>query len=214
MPSAPDSPGPTKPASPPSAAERPPVRIGSITLARHAEPDLSRKVRLSARQYRDWWATYEGVGIVAGQSPPQRLLEAAGKAGMVYTSTRPRSIETAKVLVGTREMTHEALFIEAPLPPPNWPDFVKLSPRTWGVIARVSWWIGGHKGEESRREAQGRAVRAARLLHEVAMGGKDVLLVAHGFFNTMIGAELRRLGWRRSGGRGYRYWSTRHYERP
>jgi broad specificity phosphatase PhoE len=190
------------------------ARVGSITLARHGEPDLSRKVRISAREYRDWWARYEAVGIVAGQSPPPQLMEAAVKAGAVYTSTRPRSIETARVLVGAREMTHEALFIEAPLPPPNWPDAVKLSPRTWGVISRVSWWVGGHKDEESRPEAKARSIRAARLLHDVAFGGADVLLVAHGFFNTMIGAELRRLGWRCVGGRGYRYWSARRYERP
>ncbi len=34
-------------------------------------------------------------------------------------------------------------------------------------------------------------------------------MVAHGFFNTMIGIELRRMGWRCVKGRGYRYWSTR-----
>ena len=213
MPSDPQSPGQTKPPTAPAAPQGAPARVGSITLARHAEPDLSRKVRLNAREYRQWWATYEGVGIVAGQSPPPRLRAAADQAGMVYTSTRPRSIESAKVLVGSRQMTHEALFIEAPLPPPDWPDAIKLSPRAWGVISRVSWWIGGHKGEESRPEAQGRARRAARLLHEVAMSGTDVLLVAHGFFNTMIGVELRRLGWRCVRGRGYRYWSIRHFRR-
>jgi hypothetical protein len=214
MPSDPQSPGQTTSSPQPPAGPGAAARLGAITLARHGEPDLSRKVRLNAREYRKWWATYEGVGIVAGQSPPPKLLQTAGAAGMVYTSTRPRSIETAKVLVGARQMTHEALFIEAPLPPPAWPDFIRFSPKAWGVISRVSWWIGGHKGEESRREAQARAVRAARLLHDVAMSGVDVLLVAHGFFNTMIGTELRRLGWRRAGGRGWRYWSTRHYRRP
>ncbi len=29
----------------------------------------------------------------------------------------------------------------------------------------------------------------------------------------MIGLELRRLGWRLVKGRGWRYWSTRYYER-
>ena len=36
---------------------------------------------------------------------------------------------------------------------------------------------------------------------------------AHGFFNSMIGMELRRLGWRCVKGRGWRYWSTRYFER-
>ncbi len=40
-----------------------------------------------------------------------------------------------------------------------------------------------------------------------------VTLVAHGFFNTMIGLELRRLGWRCVQDRGFKYWSTRHFER-
>ena len=213
MPMDPPSPGQTEtPGAPPATAKA--TRVGAITLARHGEPDLSRKVKLTAREYRDWWARYEAVGIVAGQSAPPRLMQAALKAGAVYTSTRPRSIETAKVLVGGRATTPEALFIEAPLPPPNWPDAIRLPPRAWGVISRVSWWIGGHKNEESRPQAKSRAIRAARLLHEVASGGTDVLLVAHGYFNTMIGAELRRLGWRCVGGRGYRYWSTRHYEWP
>ena len=55
-------------------------RAGSIVLARHGEPALSRKVRLTAREYRDWWALYEAGGIIAGQSPPEHLKTAADQA--------------------------------------------------------------------------------------------------------------------------------------
>ncbi len=105
------------------------------------------------------------------------------------------------------------MFIEAPLPPPPCPEFVKLSPKAWGVISRLSWWLGGHRGEETRQAAQKRAVRAAKLLDEVARRGEDVLVVAHGFFNTMVGIELKKLGWRLVKGRGWKYWSTRYYQR-
>ena len=163
-------------------------RAGGIVLARHGEPALSRKVRLSSRQYREWWALYEAGGILAGQSPPDHLKEAAARAGVIYTSTRLRAKETALALAEGREFSHQEVFIEAPLPPPQCPDFVKLSPKVWGVISRLSWWLGHHRGE-------------------------DVLVVAHGFFNAMIGMELKKRGWRLVSGRGWRYWSTRYYQR-
>jgi broad specificity phosphatase PhoE len=189
-----------------------PGRAGGIVLARHAEPALSRKVKLTARQYRDWWALYEAGGILAGQVPPEHLQQTAARAGVILTSTRRRSIETARALADGRDLSHDEVFIEAPLPPPPWPDFLRFSPRTWGVISRFCWWFGGHGGQETRQEAQQRAIAAARQLHELALRGEDVLVVAHGFFNTMVGLELRRLGWRKVRGRGWRYWSSRYYE--
>ena len=186
---------------------------GAIVLARHGEPALSRDVKLTARQYRDWWALYEAGGILAGQTPPPHLKAAAARAGVILTSTRLRSIETARALAEGRELVHDEVFVEAPLPPPPWPDFIRLSPRAWGVVSRVSWWFGGHGGQETRQDAQKRAIAAARQLHGLALRGQDVLVVAHGFFNTMIGLELRRLGWRCVKGRGWRYWSTRYFQR-
>ena len=196
-------------APPPSAA-----RAGVIVLARHGEPALDRKLKLTARQYGDWWALYEAGGIKAGQVPPEHLVEAAIKADRIFTSTRLRSIETARALAAGRELAHDVQFVEAPLPPPPWPQFIKLSPRMWGFVSRVSWWVGHHGGQETRPQAQVRAKAAARRLHEMAMAGDSVLVVAHGFFNTMIGNDLRRLGWRCVRGRGWRYWSTRYFERP
>ncbi len=188
-------------------------RAGGIVLARHGEPALSRKVRLSSREYKEWWALYEAGGILAGQSPPEHLVKAAAKAGVIFTSTRRRAMETARALIEGRDFTHEERFIEAPLPPPPAPDFIKLSPKAWGVISRLTWWLGGHRGEETRPAAQKRAAEAARMLDEVARRGEDVLVVAHGFFNTMIGMELKKRGWRLVKGRGWRYWSTRYYQR-
>jgi broad specificity phosphatase PhoE len=197
---------------PPSAAAD---CAGGIVLARHGEPALSRKIRLSASQYRDWWALYEAGGIAQGQSPPGHLKSAAERAAVIYSSTRLRSIETAMALACGRDFTRDALFIEAPLPPPRWPDFIRLSPRLWGVISRIWWWFfGHHEDQETRAEAEARAAEAARRLDEMARRSGDVLVVAHGFFNTMIGLELKRLGWRCVKGRGYKYWSTRYFEKP
>jgi broad specificity phosphatase PhoE len=190
----------------------PATRPGAITLARHGEPALSRKTRLSAQGYRDWWARYETGGLKSGQTPPPHLVEAARCANVIVASIRPRSMETARAVSGEREFTPHEVMVEAPLPPPRWPDFLKLSPRAWGVIARAAWWFfNHHEGQETRLQAQGRARQAADHLENLAADGGDVLVLAHGFFNAMVGNELKRRGWRLVRDEGYRYWSARRF---
>jgi broad specificity phosphatase PhoE len=187
---------------------------GAIVLARHGEPALSRRIRLNAAGYRRWWAAYEEGGILAGQTPPAELLDLARHADIIFASTRRRAVETAEAVAGGKLFIRDPMFIEAPLPPPPLPGFLKFSPKSWGVIARFAWWLGYHGGEETRAQAQVRAVAASERLVAAASGGADVLLLAHGYFNWMVGIELTRLGWRRMQDRGFKYWATRRFERP
>jgi len=185
---------------------------GAIVLARHGEPDLSRKLRMNAAGYADWWARYEETGLKAGQTAPDGLKLFAEGASIILCSTRPRSMETAKAVAEGRTIQVDPGLIEAPLPPPNWPSWFKLSPRIWGVVARVHWWFGQSRGQESRAEAQCRADAAAERLSALAANG-DVLVLAHGYFNTMIGLSLQRDGWKLKSSEGYRYWAMRRFER-
>jgi broad specificity phosphatase PhoE len=73
--------------------------------------------------------------------------------------------------------------------------------------------FGWHGGEETFAESKRRARAASERLVTAALNGADVLLVAHGFFNLMVGLELKRLGWRRMEDRGFKYWATRRFER-
>ena len=195
--------------APPDAPEHP----GAIVLARHGKPALSRKIRLSAAGYRDWWAQYEAGGITASQDVPSALQTIADNAGFIIASTRIRSIETARALSRGRAFAEDPIFVEAPLPPPGWPNWLKFSPRTWGFISRTAWWfLDHHHGQETRVQAHARAGEAARQLAELAASGQDVLVVAHGFFNGMVARALKRLGWRCTLDQGYRYWSARRFE--
>jgi broad specificity phosphatase PhoE len=190
-----------------------PGRAGAIVLARHGEPALSRRVRLSAQQYREFWANYEVLGILPGQTPPAKLAAFVEKAGTLVTSTRLRSIESAERLAPGREFARHDVLVEAPLPPPNWPVWIRLSPRIWGFLARFWWWFfNHHEGQETRKAAERRADEAAAMLIEMAGQGEDVVVLAHGFFNYMIGKALRRRGWRLTLSEGYKYWSTRRFE--
>ncbi|WP_293676293.1 histidine phosphatase family protein [uncultured Phenylobacterium sp.] len=201
----------------PSALSHPTTSIrshGAIVLARHGEPALSRKVLLSAAEYREFWANYEILGILPGQTPPERLKTFVEEAGTLVSSTRLRAIESAQTLVGERIFDRHDMLIEAPLPPPNFPNWLKLSPRHWGFLARVWWWyLNHHEGQETRAQAEARADQAAALLIGLAAGGENVVVLAHGFFNHLIGRSLRKLGWKLVESEGYKYWSMRRFER-
>lgn len=188
--------------------------VGAIILARHGEPALSRKCLITSDEYRDWWGRYEVGGLRAGQTPPQTLLAADEGAGAIYASSRLRAQETARAVARDREVLVDALFIEAPLPPPHFPSWIKLSPRYWGVISRFWWHVfNHHEGQETRAEAEVRADQAARILIARAGEGQDVLVLAHGYFNHMVGQRLKAHGWRLAHNQGFKYWSQRRYEK-
>lgn len=191
-----------------------PARPGAIILARHGEPALSRKCLISASQYRDWWARYEVGGLLAGQTPPPALIAAAQGAGAIYASTRLRAQETAAAVAGGREVMVDALFIEAPLPPPKLPEWFRLPPKYWGVVARFWWHVfNHHDGQETRLQAEARAEQAAQALIARAATGQDVLVFAHGYFNHMVGGRLKADGWKLVHNQGFKYWSQRRYEK-
>jgi broad specificity phosphatase PhoE len=188
-------------------------QTGAIILARHGKPALSRRAMLSSDGYRIWWTRYEAGGLGAEQVAPEAVKIAARDAGVVVASTRLRSVESARAACGDRAFIVDPLFVEAPLPPPPWPGWIRLPPVVWGFISRTTWWfLDLNRGEESRRQAEARAEAAAGRLVELASGGADVLLLAHGFFNAMIARVLRRQGWRCTQDGGYAYWSVRRFE--
>ncbi|WP_454715083.1 histidine phosphatase family protein [Caulobacter segnis] len=191
-----------------------PMKSGTITLARHGEPALSRKVKLNAPEYGDWWARYEVGGLKEGQTPPESLIQIARDADVLIASTRRRAIETAQAVTGGRAFATDPTFIEAPLPPPPWPLWLKMSPKRLGFFARFWWWFfNNHGGQETRAEAEIRAGKAADLLVELSDQGQDVLVVAHGFFNWMIADALKARGLAKLTDEGHAYWSIKRFRR-
>ena len=189
--------------------------MGAITLVRHGEPALSRRVTLDWRGYQDWWAKYETVGLLEGQTPPPILHVFAREARYIYSSTLPRSVETARAVCQGRGFVELAQLIEAPLPPPHLPSFIKMSPNSWGwgFVARVWWWyFNGHGAGETRAQATVRAHDMAVFLVAKAREGGDVLVLAHGYFNLMISLELKKMGFIKTLEQGFKYWGCRRYE--
>lgn len=187
--------------------------VGRIITARHGRPNLSRDIRISAKDFGAWWARYDESGLHPDEAPPQSLIDLSSKATTILSSTLPRAIETARHATrGEKEVPADPIYVEAPLPPPPVP-LLKLSPTTWGVISRSFWFLGyAPGGVESHREAWARVDEIANRLADYASRG-DVLLYAHGYLNWMLDRKLRASGWRRAEREGgNHYWSWRIYE--
>ena len=188
---------------------------GRIITARHGRPDLSRDLKITAKEYGAWWSRYDASGLAPEERPPEGLIQLAKGASTVLSSTLPRAIETAAAAtLGEKTTPADPIFVEAPLPPPPVP-FLKLRPGTWGVISRTFWFLGyAPEGVENHVQAWARVREiAARLMEHAAKG--DVALFAHGYLNWMIDRQLRREGWRRTEtDGGNHYWSWRVYEPP
>jgi broad specificity phosphatase PhoE len=191
------------------------MRQGRIITARHGMPNLSRKMRITARDYGDWWANYDASGLHPDERAPASLIALARGAKTVLSSSLPRAIETARAATeGRLEAPADPMFVEAPLPPPPIP-LLRLSPGQWGVVSRLFWVFGyAPDGVEPVGETWRRVDRIVERLADVATQG-DVLLCAHGYLNWMIDRRLRRAGWRRSEREGgHNYWSWRVFEPP
>lgn len=181
-----------------------------IILIRHGQPAIALSPRTSHRGFSDYIEAYEAAGLDPASLPPRELSDLVMELKSVFTSGRPRADESARALAPQAERIADPLFAEAPLASPRIP-LLKMRVPKWAVVSRLLWHAGYHPGIENFREARHRARQAADLLIEKAQGG-DVALVAHGYFNAMIGRQLRKRGFLRTGAHRVRYWNAVIYE--
>ena len=183
-----------------------------IVLVRHGKPALSRKVRLTWLEYRQWWKKYDESGLAEGQAVPAKLAALMHGADAVYSSDLIRAVETATMAAGRAPDIIDPQFREAALPSP-WLGPVKLRPKTWGTLSRIVWFYGLIGSEERVTAARARANAVTDRLQTEAAAGRLIVVFAHGWFNRMMGTQLRRKGWKITKNQGDLHWKFRRYER-
>lgn len=200
-----------KPRDKPSGAKP----TGRIIVVRHGRPQVIPKEGppMGWQDYKAWWDRYELSSLKEGQRCPEALLNEIGDDAIILSSARPRAIQTAGQLGRGRTVKPDAMFNEAPLPPPRIAG--RMRPKNWNKIARLAWMFGHSGGEEHVSDARRRAARAAAELVKLAedSGGSDVVLAAHGWFNRMLRPHIKRRGWACVYNGGDKYWSYRIYQR-
>jgi broad specificity phosphatase PhoE len=183
-----------------------------ILLIRHGQPHIALRPRTGHAGFADYVAAYEEAGLAPSDLPPDELRDLARELDHVFTSGRPRAHQSAAALAPHAELTADPLFAEAPLAAPAIPLLQMRVPK-WAVMSRLLWHAGFHPGIENARAAGARATQAADILIARARKSGASALVAHGYFNWMIGRRLLRRGFVRTGSHRARYWNTVIYER-
>lgn len=183
-----------------------------IILIRHGRPAIETAPRTSHDGFRFYIDAYEQAGLDPASAPPEELQDLVKELTAVFTSGRARAHESAKALAPNAELIADPLFAEAPLASPRIP-LLRMKVPKWAVVARILWHAGYHPEIEDYATARARACEAADILMARARADGQAALVAHGYFNAMIGRQLRQRGFVRSGSHRARYWNAVIYER-
>jgi broad specificity phosphatase PhoE len=183
-----------------------------IILIRHGRPNIPTAPRTSHSEFRSYIDDYEAAGLDPESMPPEELQDLLGELDAVFTSERKRSVDSARALAPHAELIADPLFAEAPLASPPIP-LLKMKVPKWAVVARILWHAGYHPEIENYRRAKHRAVQAADILVKRARTDGAAALVAHGYFNYIIGRELRRRGFRKTGSHRAHFWNSVVYAR-
>ncbi len=203
------TPAPDESAQSPLAASAAAARI---ILIRHGRPAIPISPRTSHGGFRDYIDAYEDAGLDPEDAPPEELQDLLKELTAVYASGRKRSNESARMLAPNAEVIADPLFAEAPLASPRIP-LLRMKVPKWAVVARILWHAGYHPEIENYRRAKHRARTAAGILVTRANAEGTAALVAHGYFNFLIGRELRRRGFQKTGAHRARFWNAVVYER-
>ena len=190
-------------------AKAQPVRV---ILIRHGRPALPVSPRASHHEFRDYIDAYEDAGLDPDDAPPEELQDLVAEITAVFTSDRKRAHESAKALAPKAELIVDPLFVEAPLASPRI-RLLRMKVPKWAVVARILWHAGYHPEIENYRKAKHRAAEATDILVRRAHSDGAAALVAHGYFNFLIGRELRHRGFRKSGSHRAKFWNAVVYER-
>ena len=169
--------------------------------------------RTCYRGFRHFISAYDSAGLDPDSAPPAELRALVQGLRAVFTSGAPRANDSARSLLPGADIIADPLFAEAPLAGPRIP-LVKLRVTIWAIISRIMWHAGYHPQIENYRRARSRAARAADILLAGAEANAGIaVLVAHGYFNAMIGRALRKRGFVRVGSHRANFWNAVTYER-
>lgn len=185
-----------------------------VILVRHGKPAIATNPRTSHLGFRRYIDAYQDAGLDPQSAPPEELLDLVRGLNAVFTSGLPRANDSARTLLPEAEIIADPLFTEAPLAAPRIP-LLKMKVPVWAVMARIMWHAGYHPEIENYRRAKARASKAAEILLSRAQANDGVaVLVAHGYFNAMIGRVLKKRGFLRTGSHRVRFWNAVVYEHP
>ncbi|MGS4993544.1 histidine phosphatase family protein [Bacillus cereus] len=166
-----------------------------ISFIRHGRLDCTIEP-MTVTSFHEWIKGYDLHTITEKQPMPLETREAVEVAKLIVTSDQKCAVQSAAELMDSLSFIQNSLFREAAVPASFYaPKWLKCKLNVWMCIGRALWILGYHKNVESYKEVRERARQAAYVLHRYALVHGSIALVGHNYFNSMIGTELRAMGW-------------------
>ncbi|HDR4373137.1 histidine phosphatase family protein [Bacillus cereus] len=166
-----------------------------ISFIRHGRLDCTIEP-MTVTSFHEWIKGYDLHTITEKQPIPLETREAVEVAKLIVTSDQKCAVQSAAELMDSLCFIQNSLFREAAVPASFYaPKWLKCKLNVWMCIGRALWILGYHKNVESYKEVRERARQAAYVLHRYALVHGSIALVGHNYFNSMIGTELRAIGW-------------------
>ena len=173
-----------------------------IIIYRHAKPIVSQNEIISGKDYPNWVKRYNDSDIIL----PKKELP---KEDLVFTSKIKRSIKTGEAI--GKKIKECELFNEAEVPLIRFPKFIKKA-KFWIVISRVLWLYGVSIKCESYRKTKKRVNTAIEFIDSYLKTNDEIIIVGHGFINSMLKKQLLKNGWQLSLDEGHDYLSKMIFE--
>ncbi|MDA2563878.1 histidine phosphatase family protein [Bacillus cereus] len=166
-----------------------------ISFIRHGRLDCTIEP-MTVTSFHEWIKGHDLHTITEKQPIPLETREAVEVAKLIVTSDQKCAVQSAAELMDSLSFIQNSLFREAAVPASFYaPKWLKCKLNVWMCIGRALWILGYHKNVESYKEVRERARQAAYVLHRYALVHGSIALVGHNYFNSMIGTELRAMGW-------------------
>ncbi|KFN03952.1 histidine phosphatase family protein [Bacillus clarus] len=151
---------------------------------------------MTVTSFHEWMEKCDTDKMRKEPNIPIETIEAIEAAKVIVSSDQRCAVQSAAELMDSLSFVQNTLFREAEVPSKFFaPKWLKCKLGAWMFIGRTLWITGYCKGVESYKEVRERAKQAANTLHGYALVYGHIVLVGHNYFNTMIGAELRAMGW-------------------
>jgi broad specificity phosphatase PhoE len=184
-----------------------------ITLIRHGKSQWQQSGWLSPAEFAEWIKAYDLHGVSEDDGIPQMTFEKVKKANYLVVSPLPRAVHSANVLKLSCPFEVNHLFREVEMPVPFINLAFKLPVNVWLIIARILWLCGYARNAESYQEAKQRAKLAAGQLCKYAAQHGHVVVVGHGWFNRLLGNELKQRQWTLERDKSFRHWQAVTYKK-
>jgi hypothetical protein len=187
--------------------------VRRLALVRHGRSSHVHAGWVDADGFRAWRAAYEAAGIRDDEQAPADLVRLAQAAGIVAASDAARTVASARLLAGGREVLLSPLLRELDLEGPG----------LGGARVPLALWalgVGGRalalriRGRYPAPRERARVEAAAVWLETLSAHHQLVVAVTHAQFRQEVSARLMRAGWRAEQGRRTRHpWSTWWFSR-